>query len=134
MAGRAVLSPDAFMAGLTHVHAGEVVRLRAVLQGIQSPVLQERLKWNAPSYAVGGVHVVTFNFGAPKSVRLIFHCDTKRKETKGAPPAMVDETGLLARQSDIRAIASLESEADFARARQALPGLVRKWLKEVVCA
>ena len=84
------------MAGLTHVHAGEAVRLRAVLQGIQSPVLQESLKWNAPSYAVGGVHVVTFNFGAPKSVRLIFHCDTKRKETKGAPPAMVDETGLLA--------------------------------------
>jgi len=45
------------------------------------------VKWNAPSYAVGWAQCVTLGFGDLKSTRLIFYCNTMRKETKGAPPA-----------------------------------------------
>jgi len=80
----------------------------------------------------GGVHCVTFNFGDKKSIRLIFHCDTARKEAKGAAPAFVNETGVLAWQSDIRAIAAFRSLDEVAAAKAVLPGLVKRWVGEVV--
>lgn len=115
------------MAGLNHARKGDAETLRAILTGIRSPKLEEGIKWNAPSYAVGGQHVVTFNFGCPKSIRLIFHCDTARKETKGAPPMIEDDSGLLDWQSDIRAIAVFRSAEEVAAAKKTLPGLVKRW-------
>jgi hypothetical protein len=74
--------------------------------------------------------VLTFNFSDRKSIRLIFHCDTARKETKGAAPAFED--ALLAWQSDIRAIAAFRNMEEVAAAKAVLPGLVRRWVGEVV--
>lgn len=120
------------MAALDHPLKAEAEALRAILNALKAPVLEESVKWNAPSYTHGGVHCVTFNFSDRKSVRLIFHCDTARKETKGAPPAMADESGLLQWQSDIRAIAAFRSMADASAARKALPTLVKRWVAEVL--
>lgn len=120
------------MAALSHPLRAEADALRVILLALKAPKLDESVKWNAPSYAVGGVHCVTFNFSDKKSIRLIFHCDTARKETKGAPPAFADETGLLAWQSDIRAIAVFRTMEDVAAAKLVLPGLVRRWVSEVV--
>lgn len=122
------------MAALHHPLKAEADALRAILLGLKTPKLGESVKWNAPSYAVGGTHCVTFNFGDKKSVRLIFHCDTTRKETKGAPPAFEDETGLLVWQSDIRAIATFRNMDEVAAAKTVLPGLVKRWVREVVQA
>lgn len=124
------LSADEVLAALPHPLKAEA--LRAILRGLKTPVLDESVKWNAPSYAAGGTHCLTFNFGDRKSIRLIFHCDTARKETKGAPPAFADETGLLAWQSDIRAIAAFRTMEEVAAAKEVLPGLVRRWVSEVV--
>ena len=132
MAGRAIVSADAFMADLQHARKADAEKVRSILLGIKRPALEERIKWNAPSYAAGGIHVVTFNFGCPKSIRLIFHCDTARKETKGAPHAFED--ALLDWQSDIRAIAVFRSSQEVAAAKKSLPGLVRRWVKDVVQA
>lgn len=120
------------MAALQHARRADAEALRTILRGIKRPALDESIKWNAPSYAVGGVHVVTFNFGCPKSIRLVFHCDTARKETKGAPTTFEDP--LLAWQSDIRALAVFRSSEEVAEAKKVLPGLVRRWVEEVVKA
>lgn len=122
------------MAALDHPLKAEAGALRAILLGLKTPKLDESVKWNAPSYAVGAAHCVTFNFGDRKSIRLIFHCDTARKETKGAAPAFEDETGLLAWQSDIRAIAAFRNMDEVAAAKKVLPGLVRRWVKDVLTA
>lgn len=129
---KAPVSPDTVMAALDHPLKAEAEALRAILSALKAPALEESVKWNAPSYALGGVHCVTFNFSDRKSVRLIFHCDTARKETKGAPPAMVDESGLLQWQSDIRAIAAFRSMADVSAARTTLPLLIKRWVGEVL--
>ncbi len=86
-------SPDALMAALAHPLKAEADALRAILLGLKTPKLEESVKWNAPSYAHGGTHCVTLNFGDKKSIRLIFHCDTARKETKGAPPRIHGRVG-----------------------------------------
>lgn len=129
---KAAASPDALMAALEHPLKAEAEALRAILRGLKAPKLDESVKWNAPSYAVSGTHCVTFNFGDRKSVRLIFHCDTARKETKGAPPTFADETGLLAWQSDIRAIAAFRNMEEVKAAKAVLPGLVKRWASEVL--
>lgn len=122
------------MAALEHPLKAEAEALRVILLGLKAPTLDESVKWNAPSYAIGNTHCVTFNFGDRKSIRLIFHCDTLRKEAKGAPPAFADETGLLAWQSDIRAIAAFRSMEEVAAAKKVLPGLVKRWVGEVLNA
>ena len=122
------------MAALEHPLKAEAEALRAILLGLKAPKLDESVKWNAPSYAVGGTHCVTFNFGDKKGIRLIFHCDTLRKEKKGAPPAFADEAGLLDWQSDIRAIAAFRSLEEVAAAKKVLPGLVKRWVGGVLNA
>ena len=134
MAVKASVSPDVFMAALQHARKTDAEALRSILTGMKRPSLSEQIKWNAPSYALDGVHFATFNFGCPKSTRLIFHCDTARKETKGAPPAFEDETGFLEWQSNIRAIAVFRSSEAVAAAKKTLPGLVRRWVRDVVQA
>ncbi|MEX1249605.1 MAG: hypothetical protein WEA77_00215 [Hyphomonas sp.] len=104
--------------------------LRAILLGLKAPKLDEPVKWSAPSYAVGGAHCVTFNFGDLKSIRLIFHCDTMRKETKGALPAFDD--ALLAWQSGIRAIEVLRNMEEIAAAKKVLAGFLKRWVREVL--
>lgn len=121
-------SPDDFMAALSHPLAGEARTLREIILGAGLG-LEESLKWNAPSYSLAGVHHFTFNFGDRKSIRLIFHCDTARKETKGGAPMIADETGMLAFQSDIRALAAFRNAGDVAGAKAMLPGLMMQWLK-----
>lgn len=117
------------MATLAHPKRAEAEALRAIIRELKSPKLEEGIKWNAPSYALGGVHYLTFNFGDKKSVRLIFHCDTARKETKGGPPLIADESGLLVFQSDIRALAAFRSMDEVSAAKKALPGLVKRWVE-----
>ncbi len=117
------------MAALDHARKADAVTLRGVLTKIRTPKLEEGIKWNAPSYSAGGQHIVTFNFGCPKSIRLIFHCDTSRKETKGAAPMIEDESGLLDWQSDFRAIAVFRSSDEVAAAKKTLPGLVSRWAR-----
>lgn len=117
------------MAALAHPKRAEAEALRAIIRGLKSPKLEEGIKWNAPSYSLDGVHYLTFNFGDRKSVRLIFHCDTARKERKGGPPLIADETGLLAFQSDIRALAAFHSLDEVAAAKKVLPGLAKRWLE-----
>jgi len=130
MAKSPAQTPDGFMDTLNHPKKAEAQALREIIRAA-APGLQESLKWNAPSYMAGTEHVLTFNFSDRKSVRLIFHCGTRRKENPGAPPFLEDATGLLEWASDIRAIATIRNADDLDHARPLLPGLVQAWIAGV---
>ena len=127
MAKSPAQTPDGFMEALDHPRKAEAQALRDIIR-TSAPALVESLKWNAPSYTLGTDHLLTFNFADRKSVRLIFHCGARRKETVGAPPFMDDTTGLLDWASDIRAIATFRNADDLTHAGPLLPGLIRDWI------
>jgi hypothetical protein len=130
MAKAPAQTPDGFMETLDHPKKAEAQALRDIIRSAARD-LPESLKWNAPSYTVGGEHVLTFDFSEKKSARLIFHCGPRRMETKGAPPILKDTTGLMEWTSDIRAIVTIRNADDLEHAKPLLPGLIRAWITAV---
>lgn len=61
----------AYMTQLQHPLLAGIQALRQLIQQTDSS-LQERIKWNAPSYYTSA-DLFTFNFHDKKSIRLIFH-------------------------------------------------------------
>lgn len=126
---KAAKSGDAvsrWLAGCRHPLRPVLDALRAVVVAAE-PRLVEGVKWNAPSYAVGGGDDrITFNLSAPDRVRLIFHCGVKQRAAKGRAP--VADRGLLEWAADDRGIATYRSLAEVQAAETALGELVRAWL------
>ena len=130
MAKSPAQTPDGCMETLDHPKKAEAQALRDIIRS-SAPDLSETLKWNAPSYMLGGEHVLTFNFSDRKSARLMFHCGPRRKETEGALPFMEDTTGLLDWQSDIRAVVDVRNADDLEHVGPLLPDLIRQWIAAV---
>ena len=67
----AATSVSEYMAALDHSLKDGIEELRAVFHSM--PGLEEKIKWNAPSYSVSGIDLFTFNFHDPSMIRLVFH-------------------------------------------------------------
>jgi len=67
----ATTSVPEYMEALNHSLKDGIEELRAVFHSL--PGLEEKIKWNAPSYSVSGVDLFTFNFHDPSVIRLVFH-------------------------------------------------------------
>lgn len=61
-----------YMAALKHPLKAEAEILRTVIKGAGKK-LNERIKWNAPSYHINDTDLLTFNFSNAKSIRIVFH-------------------------------------------------------------
>lgn len=61
-----------WMNALQHPLKAEIEILRIIIKEA-SPEIQERIKWNAPSYYVGKHDILTFNHRMTDKVHLIFH-------------------------------------------------------------
>ncbi len=61
-----------YMELLNHPMKLEIELLRTIIKEA-SPEIQERIKWNAPSYYVGKHDILTFNHRMTDKVHLIFH-------------------------------------------------------------
>lgn len=82
---------------------GEVLAMRALVLAA-APDAVEIIKWNSPSYVVGGEDRLTINAGPKGPVRLILHRGVHVAEDKRALSSFAgDPTGLLTWHSDIRA-------------------------------
>lgn len=62
---------ETYMTTLKHPLKKELELLRTIIRTI-SPMLSERIKWNAPSYYYKA-DLFTFNLHDKKQIRLIFH-------------------------------------------------------------
>ncbi len=92
------------------------------------PSAIETIKWNAPSYALDGEHRVTFNVvNRARRVQLVLHLGVGRRETKGAPPVMVDPFELVEWISDIRGVLGFTTRAELAAHEGEVEQILRAW-------
>lgn len=93
------------------------------------PRLEERIKWNAPSYAISGEDRITFNLmNKQDAVKLVLHMGATRKENKSGVPVLQDNSGILEWSSDIRCIATFTDINDVNNKLPQLKTIIQKWL------
>ena len=120
------VSVDSFIAGLNHPLSKEIQALRSII-GSASAELMEGIKWNAPSYALAGNDIITFNFRYPEYVAIIFHTGPKGKDSQTGQPLFVDGSGRIEWLADKRAMVKFNSLNQIESSRDWLVGLVRQW-------
>lgn len=96
---------------------------------VQTPTLQEHIKWNAPSYVINGEDRITFNLMNKEGlVKLVFHMGATRKEDKKAEPVMNDKSGLIEGNSNIRGMLIFQDLQDIQAKREEISKIVKQWL------
>jgi hypothetical protein len=118
---------NAFLTALTHPQKEGILTVREWLREAD-PRLTEHIKWNAPSYALGGDHRITFNLHGKGFFRLVFHLGVKDKETKTGTRRIADPTGWLEWASDSRALLRFAEGEDLQERRDGVMELVREWV------
>lgn len=93
------------------------------------PRLKEHIKWNAPSYVLGGEDRITFNvMNKQELVKLVLHMGATRKENKKGTPIMQDNTGLIEWSSDIRGMITFHSFEDINLKVVSAKKIIKNWL------
>lgn len=120
-------SVDNFVTGLAHPQTELIHSIRDLVKNA-SPSLIEGIKWNAPSYALNGNDIITFNFRNYGGVALIFHTGPKGKDTHSGSPLFTDETGLLEWVADKRAVVRIKDQKTFAESSMKIKGIIQTWV------
>jgi uncharacterized protein YdhG (YjbR/CyaY superfamily) len=107
-----------YMANLKHPLKAEAEILRTVIKGAGKK-LQERIKWNAPSYHINETDVLTFNFSNAKSIRIVFH----------HPSVVKIKSALLQGEYKDRRIVYLNSAAEVKAATKELQRIIKEQVK-----
>lgn len=93
------------------------------------PRLEEHIKWNAPSYVLGGEDRITFNLmNKQEAVRFILHMGATRKENKKGTPVMHDDSGLIEWSSDIRGVITFTTMEEVNSNLASLKKIIKDWL------
>ena len=117
-----------FLGDLDASKRQQVTLLRTIIKEAH-PGLDERIKWNAPSYAMNGEDRLTFSVqNKDNAVKLVLHMGATRPENKKGAPVMPDESGLISWQSDIRGILSFTDAIDITDKQPAITDIITRWL------
>ncbi|MEZ5721957.1 MAG: DUF1801 domain-containing protein [Paracoccaceae bacterium] len=100
-----------------------VTILRAAL-----PEAVEEVKWNAPSFAIGGQHLVTLMRPKNGGARVILHRGAKAVDTKTGARLLDVADKRLTWATDQRAQVAFASRAEIEAGADWLAGLVRDWV------
>jgi len=105
-----------------------VTLLRSIIQEAH-PGMEEHIKWNAPSYVLGGEDRVTFNVQNKEGVvKLVLHMGATREENKKGAPIMSNDHGLITWQSDIRGVMSFGAVDDIVAKKTEIADVIARWL------
>lgn len=119
---------EEFLAGLSKEKRLQVDALRDLILKTQ-PQLEERIKWNAPSYVLDGEDRITFNLmNKQQAVKLVLHMGATRKENKKGTPLLRDDSGLIEWSSDIRGTITFASMEDVTSNLALLQKIIKDWL------
>ena len=99
--------------------------LRALAQAAH-PGVTEHIKWNAPSFCVGGDDRITLGLQPKGGVRAVLHRGAKVKDATGF--TFADIAGLAKWPAVDRGVLSFKSEAEIAAAAPAIADLFARWL------
>jgi hypothetical protein len=117
---------DAYLAGLSHEHLDGIRRLRAAILGADDRIV-EHIKWNAPSFGVGGDDdLVTMRLAPGDAFQLVLHRGVAKQPGAVTIP---DPDGLLQWRSRGRAV--IEVRDREAEVEAAIVALVREWIAAV---
>ncbi len=127
MARRAPLSVDEFLSSLVHGRLDEVLELRRAIVASNEPI-EERVKWNAPSFGRCGLDRVTFRLAPGDRIELVFHLGAGRPAPDQGAVAVDDPRGVLRWLAEDRAVVSIVDRADMERKLPDVVRLVGSWL------
>ena len=68
---------DVFLSDLKHIRKEEIGRLYSIISS-EFEVLESEIKWNAPSFKLGGSNVITFRLFPEPVFQLILHLGAKK--------------------------------------------------------
>ena len=91
------------------------------------PSLTERIKWNAPSFAVGDDDRITLGLERKGGVRVVLHRGAKVKDTAGFTVA--DPTRLAKWPTPDRGVIIFADQAAVEAAAERLTDLCVRWLE-----
>lgn len=115
-----------FIRTTDHPLKAEIEALRKIILGAQKS-LEEHIKWNAPSFFIGGEDRITFNLSSPKKVQLVFHRGAKAKPLP-KKHLIEDPENLLKWATNDRAVAAFENMKSVSDSKKYLTGLIKDWL------
>lgn len=101
--------------------------LRAIVLDADTRV-EEGVKWNSPSFHIGGEHFATLRLGGKAGVQLVLHLGAKPRPDATVRESVPDPDGLLEWKSADRAVVTFADGAAVERARASLPAILRGWI------
>ena len=119
-------SIEAYRAGLAPAQLETVDRLRA-LAAASAPGLDERIKWNAPSFARGEIDRITLGLERSGGIRVVLHRGAKAKTPEGfsfAAPA-----DLVTWAAPDRGIMRFSSPEEVGRRENEIGDVFRRWME-----
>ncbi len=119
---------DDFMRQLKHPLKKVVVTVRQLILSV-SPVIQEGIKWNSPSFRTND-YFATLNLRNDR-VWLILHTGAKVKASATKGLKIADPMGLLKWLAKDRCVVTLDDAKDVEVKRKALQSIIREWIKSL---
>ena len=119
---------EAFMARLEHPRKAEIEALRKILRSVDGRI-EESIKWNAPSYAIGD-HFATMKLRPADTVQVVFHTGAKVRRVARAVE-IDDPAGLLEWAAKDRCVATLTGLADIRAKKAALIAIAKQWIEQL---
>lgn len=116
---------ERFRQGLDAGVLQTVDAIRTIVAGAH-PDLKEGIKWNAPSFALGGDDLITLGLERSGGVRVVLHRGAKIKALDGF--RFEDPDGLARWPSPDRGVIVFRDVADVAQHAGALSDLCSRWL------
>lgn len=116
---------DAYLDGLQHKHKAAVETLRRLILD-EVPGLNERIKWNAPSFGKGEDDRITMRLHPGDRLQLILHRGAKA----GADDLFrfEDPDRLIVWAAPDRGVVTFKDADDLAAKSAALPEVLRRWV------
>lgn len=118
---------DEFLTELAHPQTMLIHAIRDVVKRA-SPSLVEGIKWKAPSYALNGNDIITFNFRNYECLALIFHTGPKGKDTHSGVHLFTDNSGLLEWVADKRAVLRIQDHKTLEENAITIERIVHTWV------
>ena len=120
-----VTVPD-FLASRDPETRSTVERLREIIAAA-APGLNERIKWNAPSFALGEDDLITLGLERRGGVRLVLHRGAKPKDVSAF--RFDDPAGLARWAAPDRGVAVFQTAGDVDARSEALRDLCARWVR-----
>ena len=115
----------AWLAALDHPRKAEIEQLVEIALDA-APGITGHVKWNAPSFCIGGDDRVTLRLNPPPTFQIIFHRGARAKAA--ADFHFIDESGLLQMVAPDRGVVKL-GEGDVIARSDALRRLIACWME-----